>query len=250
MTSAKGREAKRREVLRILRNNWEDEYRPQNFKGAFIHVGSERIPPSDEAGLRKEFFERAAEVDRTWDTNPKRRGIVYEETELPRHHLVDTYFVGIRYIGGKPHRAVCWIDVDGDAGACDPFVPIETLQAAMDKKLKDYGTSEKQLHLKAQNLAELNLLVHGGFNAFAYNTPSFLPLEDIAKSAATFYAAHPKRDIFNRVWIFDSLSSADAINELMGYPAGYGRVRWLAQLWPDFRVFRFGVKNATGRSPG
>lgn len=72
---------------------------------------------------------------------------------------------------------------------------------------------------------------------FAYNTPSFLTLEDIGRRGATFYAGHPIRDVFNRVWMFDSLNSADDINQLLGYPAGYGRVRWLAQLWPDFRVY-------------
>jgi hypothetical protein len=34
-----------------------------------------------------------------------------------------------------------------------------------------------------------------------------------------------------------SLDSADEINQMLGYPAGYGRVRWLAQLWPEFKVY-------------
>jgi hypothetical protein len=236
MGPAKGREDRRKEVLRILRRNWEAEYRPRNFRGAFIRVGNKRIVASDEADLRKEFFERSAEVDRTWVSNPQRRGMVYEETELTRYRLMDAYFAHIRYIGGEPH-GFCWIDVDGDAGACDPFAPVDALNGAMDKKLNYYGTPEKQAHLKTQNLAELVLLLHGGFNAFAYNTPSFLPLEDIAQRGAAFYATHPNRDIFNRVWMFESLNSADDINELIGYPTGHGRVRWLARLWPDFEVY-------------
>jgi hypothetical protein len=87
-------------------------------------------------------------------------------------------------------------------------------------------------------LAELYLLVHGGFNAYRYNTPSRpLSLEQIAQRGADFYAAHPQRHIFNRVWFFDSLNSADDLNRLIGYPPGYGKVRWLAQLWPKFDVY-------------
>jgi hypothetical protein len=146
MGPAKGREARRKEVLRILRTNWEAEYRPRNFRGAFIQVRDKRTTVSDEADLRKEFFERAAEVDRTWASNPQRSGIVYEETELMRYRVMNAYFVRIRYIGGEPN-GFCWIDVDGDAGACDPFAPVEAMNGAMDKKLNDYGTPEKQAHL-------------------------------------------------------------------------------------------------------
>jgi hypothetical protein len=127
--------------------------------------------------------------------------------------------------------------VQGDGGAYDPSVTIETLKQALDKKLGDYSTPEKQAHLRAHALNELYLLVHGGFNAHAYNSPSSpLSLEVIAQRGAAFYASHPQRQVFSRVWFFDSLDSADEVNKLFGYPAGYGRVRWLAQLWPTFSV--------------
>jgi hypothetical protein len=42
---------------------------------------------------------------------------------------------------------------------------------------------------------------------------------------------------FGRVWFFDSLDTADEVNQAIGFPAGYGRVRWLARLWPDFEVY-------------
>jgi hypothetical protein len=82
------------------------------------------------------------------------------------------------------------------------------------------------------------LLIHGGWNAYKNNTP-FHPLtfEQIAQRGAEFYAAHPQRDLFNGVWFYDSLDSADDIDALLGWPAGSGRVRWLAQLWPTFRVY-------------
>lgn len=235
MGPAKSREGKRKAVLRILRDNWNDEYKPQKFRGAFIQVGEKKIATADELLLRQEFFARAAEVDRTWLTT--RRGIAYEQTEFPGYPLMQNYFIGIRYIGGDPH-GFCWIDVEGDGGPYDPAVTVETLKQALDKKLSDYSTPEKQVHLKAHALSELYLLVHGGFNAYAYNSPSGpLSLENIARCGSSFCATHPQRQIFNRVWFFDSLDSADDVNQLIGYPPGCGRVRWLAQLWPDFFVY-------------
>ena len=237
MGPAKSRESLREQILRVLTNNWENEHKPQNFRGAFISAGSERIARFDEAPLRQEFFACSADVDRTWLTNPERRGSAYYQTEFPGYPLMKKYFDAIRYVGSEPH-GLCWVDVQGDGGAFDPAVTIETLKQALDKKLSDYSTPEKQAHLKAHGLTELYLLVHGGFNAYAYNTPSGpLSLEEIAQRGAAFYAAHPQRQIFNRVWFFDSLDSADEINQLLGYPPGYGRVRWLAQLWPDLRVY-------------
>jgi len=152
------------------------------------------------------------------------------------------YIRAIRFIKGRPH-GFCWIDVEEDAGAYDPAVSAETLEQALKKKLDLYSTQEKQAQLQARGLTELYLLVHGGFNAFRYNTPSHpLSLREIARRGAVSYANHPQRRVFNRVWFFDSLNSADEINQLLGYPAGYGRVRWLVQLWPEFSVY-------TGSSP-
>jgi hypothetical protein len=237
MGPAKTREARQKDVLRILRTNWKAEYAPQNFRGAFIDVGETKIAAADEAGLRKEFFECAAQVDRTWHTNPERMGTAMELNDFSGYPLMQTYFGGIRFIGGDRH-GFCWMDVQGDGGAYDPGVTVETLKQALDKKLSDYSRPEKQAHLQAHGLSELDLLVHGGFNAYAYNSPSGpLSLEDIARRGAAFYASHSQRQIFNRVWFYDSLDSADDINALIGYPPGYGRVRWLAQLWPGFSVY-------------
>jgi predicted XRE-type DNA-binding protein len=168
-------------------------------------------------------------VDRAWLTNPERTGKALGVNDFSGYPLMRTYFGGIRFIGGAPH-GLCWIDVQGDGGAYDPSDTIETLKQALDKKLSDYSTPEKQAHLQAHGLSELDLLVHGGFNAYAYNSPSGpLSLEDIAQRGAAFYASHPQRQIFNRLWFYDSLDSADDLNRLIGYPPGYGRVRWLAQ---------------------
>ena len=237
MGPAKTREARQKEVLRILRTNLKAEHAPQNFRGAFIVAGEKKIAAGDEAKLREQFFDCAAQVDRTWSTNPERTGMALELNDLTRYPLMQTYFDGIRFIGGGS-QGFWWVDVQGDGGAYDPGVTVETLKQALDKKLSDYSRPEKQAHLQAHGLTEFDLLVHGGFNAYAYNSPSGpLSLEDIARRGAVFYASHSQRQIFNRVWFYDSLDSADDITALIGYPPGYGRVRWLAQLWPSFSIY-------------
>jgi len=62
MGPAKTREARRLDALRVLRANWKTKYAPQNFRGAFIDVLDKKIAAADESGLRKEFFDYAAEV--------------------------------------------------------------------------------------------------------------------------------------------------------------------------------------------
>jgi hypothetical protein len=129
------------------------------------------------------------------------------------------------------------MDVEGDGGAYDPAQTVESLRSELNAKLLNYLKPEKQTHLSSHKIDELCLLVHGGFNAFAYNTPSgTFSVEDIARLGSSFYTAHPHRNIFNRVWFFNSLDTEDQLNQLMGFPPGYGRVRWLAQLWPELKV--------------
>jgi hypothetical protein len=237
MTQAKRRESIRDQIVKLLRRGWESEYRPQNFRGAFIRDREEWIVSADAERLRAEFFACAADVDRSWLSNDERFGGSYYQNEFPGYPLLGEYFIGIRYIGGEPH-GLRWMDVSGDGGAFDPARTIAALKNALDAKMENYFQPEKQRHLAAHGLDEFCLLVHGGFNAFAYNTPAGpLSLDDIAKLASAFYAAHPQREIFRRVWFFDSLDTADEINQAIGYPAGHGRVRWLAQLWPGFRVY-------------
>jgi hypothetical protein len=236
MTSAKGRESQRDQVHRVLASNWQNEYKPKNFRGAFLMIGNERISPADEAPLRKQFYAHAAEVDSTWFTNPERMGNTYYATKFPGYPLMAKY-LNVRYIGGAPH-GMCWIHEQGDGGPYDPVATVTALNAALNRKLVDYSAPEKQAHLKAHNVIGLHLLAHGGFNAYAYNTPSGpLSLEEIAQRGSAFYAAQPQRQTFDRVWFFNSLDSADDLNQLIGIPPGHGRVRWLAQLWPNFRVY-------------
>jgi hypothetical protein len=244
MGPAKGRESQRDRIRHVLGDNWEKEYRPNNFNLAVVlPIWGQRMTSSDEIAFRHEFLCYSEYIDKTWDTHPewgsRVRSHRIHEAEGP---TMAKYIRAIRFIKGRPH-GFCWIDVEEDAGAYDPAVSAETLEQALKKKLDLYSTQEKQAQLQARGLTELYLLVHGGFNAFRYNTPSHpLSLREIARRGAVSYANHPQRRVFNRVWFFDSLNSADEINQLLGYPAGYGRVRWLVQLWPEFSVY-------TGSSP-
>jgi hypothetical protein len=237
MTQAKRRESIRDKTLSLLRHGWETEYQPHNFRGAFLETREQRIASTDAEGFRSEFFVCAADVDRAWRNSDERFGNSYYKTDFPDYPLLGKYLIGIRYIGGEPH-GLPWMDVSGDGGAFDPAQTVATLKNALDAKIGNYLQPEKQLHLTAHRLDEFCLLVHGGFNAFAYNTPSGpLSTVDIARLGSAFYAAHPDRGIFNRVWFFDSLDAAHDVNQIVGLPAGYGSVRWLAQLWPDFKVY-------------
>jgi len=237
MSQAKRREAIRDQILSLLRRDWESQYRPQNFRGAFLETRQQRVSTVDAEGFRSEFFACAADVDRAWPSNDGRFGNSYYQNDFPSYPLLGKYLVGIRYMGGEPH-GFRWMDVSGDGGAFDPAQTVATLKNALDAKIGNYIQPEKQQHLTTHRLDELCLLVHGGFNAFAYNTPSGpLSLVEIAKLGSAFYGAHPQRAIFNRVWFFDSLDSADDVNQVIGLAQGYGSLRWLAQLWPEFEVY-------------
>jgi hypothetical protein len=246
MKTAKARESQADQLHRILATNWQSEYRPKHFRGAFLTPGEKRVPAIEEAVFRNDFFALAAEVDRTWRTNPERTGdwYNYDPREFPNYPIVAKYS-SVRFIGGESN-GLPWIHLSGDGGAYSPITAIDALAGALHEKLSSYSKPERQEHLRAQNLSELNLLVHGGFNAFAYNTPAApLSLEQVAHRAADFYAQHPQRDIFGRVWFFNSLDPADELNKLIGFTSGAGRERRLWQLWPELRRYPPPVHSGT-----
>jgi hypothetical protein len=238
MDEAQGRDRQRKHLMKVLGSGWENEYKPTNIALASVEPRwGHRIASADEGSLRLEFYRRAADVDRTWLTNPERVGRVYYETEFPEHSSMGTYLQAIRYISGPPHGC-CWIQPEEDGGAYDSNVPIRTLEAALEDKFVKFARPERQAQLANHNLVENYLLIHGGWNAHKSNTPHHpLTLDEIANRGAEFCAAHPQRGLFNRIWFFDSLDSADEVNALFGLPVGSGRVRWLSQLWPTFRVY-------------
>jgi hypothetical protein len=238
MGLGKVRESQRDNLRRVLSDGWRSAYQPQNFRLAVaIPNFGLRMAVGEEAQLRKEFFSCVENADKTWVTNPERVADSYFQNDLSSYVTLRKFINSIRYIGGEPH-SFCWIDIEQDGGAYDPTMTIETLKQALDKKMNVLSSPKSKTKLERHKISELYLLVHGGFNAYLYNTPSGpLSLEEIARRGAEYYASHPLKGTCNRVWFFDSLNSADDINQLFGYPPGYGRVRWLAQLWPHLSVY-------------
>lgn len=133
MGPAKGRESQRDGIFRVVSENWQAEYQPQNVGLAvLIPDWNLRIARSDETQLQHEFLRCAESVDRRWLTNPERIGGTYHQTNLSIYPAMDKYFHGIRHIGGDPH-GFCWIDVDEDGGAYEPAVSVLTMEQALDK---------------------------------------------------------------------------------------------------------------------
>jgi hypothetical protein len=236
MGPAKSREAQRTDLRRVFITAKPHNV-PENFNCALLMPNwNVRLRPTDESQFRDEFFACIGAVDQTWRTNPDRMANTLWYSEFSAYPMLGRYLASIQLRKGGVHEL--FIDVEQDGGAFNPNVTVETLEQALDKKLLLYSQPDTRAKLNAHGLAEVYLLVHGGFNAYAYNTPAgHLSLEEISRRGSAYYANHPLRKSFSRVWFYDSLDSADEINQLLGFPAGAGRVRWLAELWPQFRVY-------------
>jgi hypothetical protein len=225
----------------VLASGWDSEYQPMHLSSAGVcPFWQVRIPKSDMAAVRAEFWRFAEDVDRAWLTNRERVGdhLLGVHSAYP---LLAKHVESIRLRGGEQTWKIhgyCWIDIEEDGGAFDPLDVVRTIEQAIDKKIQLYADPVSAARLKAKQLDRLELLVHGGFNLYAYNTPKgSLSVSEIAAPAAAFYAGLPaplRR--FDRIWIFNSLNPAGDLNELVGMPREAGRLRWLAELWPDFGV--------------
>jgi hypothetical protein len=243
--AAAGREDQRDHLMKIIGTGWESEYQPANIACASIepHWG-QKVKRADEAGLHQEFYRCATQADRTWFTNPERRGRGYYQTEFPGYPLTTTYLQAIRFIDGPTHDHI-WMQVEGDGGTYDPGASIQTLENALADKLAQFAKPERQAKVATHNMVEHYLLIHGGWNTYTKNTPHHpLTLREISRQGAACYATHPERGLFDRVWFYHSLDSRDDINQLFGFGSGAGRVRWLAQLWPLLRVYEGSFANS------
>jgi hypothetical protein len=241
MGVAQSKKAYREALHGVLAGGWDSEYQPMHLAAAvvcpFWHV---RAPKSEMAAARAEFWQFVEDVDRTWLTNPARVGD-HLQGDHSAYPILAKYVESIRLRAGaqgwKTHR-YCWIDIAEDSGAFDPLNVVRTLEQAIDKKVQLYADPASAAKLKAKKLDRLDLLVHGGFNLYAYNTPrGRLSASEIAAAAAAFYAGLPASSRrFDRIWMFNSLNPAGDWNDLVGWPREAGRLRWLAQLWPDFGI--------------
>jgi hypothetical protein len=237
MNAAQAHYRQREHLAEIFSAGWEHEYQPKNFVLAAVEpLWGLRITKKDESSLRREFYECATTVDQTWLTNPERINCFFYQMAFSRYPTMQKYLRAIRYTSGPSHGCV-WFQIEEDGGAYSPTASVQSLEKALDDKLLKFDRPEWRVRLAKHKLVEHHLLIHGGWNVYKNNTPHHpLTLEQIATRAADFYAAHPKRDLFDRVSFFDSLDSADDINERVGFPAGAGRIRWLAEIWPSLKV--------------
>lgn len=241
MGAAQARKSQRDSLRKLIADGWKTEYQPEHLSSVVISpVWGAKVSRQDAVELRKEFWICSEMVDRAWATNPKRVGNSLR-VDCNSYSVMSKYVQFLRYRSGTQgwrKHGYCWIDLEEDGGACDPRVVIQTLEQAIEKKVALYVDPLRQAHLAAKKLNRLELLVHGGFNLYAYNTPrGSLSVEEISRAASAYYLQQPaSRRIFDRIWLFNSLNPACDLNELIGFPREAGLLRWLAELWPNLNV--------------
>lgn len=242
MGAAKRRESRREGVQEILSADWASRFKPKHFRAAFPSVGSEKIPDKDQPRLRDEFFACAEEIDRNWESREDSWRAHHLELDFSGYPVLKKYLVSINFISGEPGDE-CWVHQNGDGGAFDPYSVVRALEGAFENKIESYVTPEKQAHLKAHGLVELDLLVHGDSDTEIYNTSAgHLKLAEISKLGAASYSSLPERDVFKHVWFFHWVDTFDELNQALGFAPGAGRVRWLAQLWPEFVIYKGSIE--------
>jgi hypothetical protein len=236
MSVAQAHLTKRERMLTVLLHDPAKDYRPTSFTLVEITPDwSVRLDPKDEAALRTEFFGNLEAINQTWQTHPRRQGLWLIQTDFSAFPTMAKYIESIKFVASLKNEYL-FIDFVEAHGEYSPDRALDALKTAIDKKLSDYATAEKQAHLAASNLTELGLLVHGDFDTFAYNTPHGR-LAEVGQEAAAFYASHPHRSVFGRVWLYDALKPASKWNEMIGLKPDTGGVAWLAQLWPEFVIY-------------
>jgi hypothetical protein len=93
MGPAKGREAQRGNIRRVICETWETEYQPEHFTLAVLmpNLGLS-VMSSDEAPLREELFACAESVDKGWLRNPELIGRGHSHTDLSHYPIMAKYF--------------------------------------------------------------------------------------------------------------------------------------------------------------
>lgn len=241
MGAAQARKAYREKLRNLFGGSWSTEYQPANLSSVVVCPFWEtKVTKADETGVHAEFWSFVEEIDQTWQSNPERVGdsLLADHSSRP---LLSKYVETIRFRAGEQGWKVhgfSWVDIEEDGGAFDPSVVIRTLEQAIVKKTDLYSNPVSEARLKSKNLDRLELLVHGGFNLYAYNTPrGRLSFGEIAAAAAAFYAGLPgARKRLDRIWVFNSLNPAGDWNALIGLSRDFGRLRWLAELWPNYEI--------------
>jgi hypothetical protein len=241
MSVSKRAEASGGRLLNWVAEGWETAYQPTYLASAVISpMPGSNAGSRDGTQLHQEFWRCVEAADQAW---PSGRKTLADNrlADLSSYPVLSKYVRYLRFQAGAQEwkkYGYCWIDVEGDGGAFDPTHVIRSLEQAIWGKIELYREPGRRAHLESKRLARLELLVHGDWKLFAHNTPrGALEFPEIAQAGATFYASQaPSRRIFDRVWMFNSLNAHADLNRLAGYPLDKGRLRWLAELWPNYQV--------------
>jgi hypothetical protein len=241
MGAAQGRKSYREKLWKLLGAGWATEYQPKNLSSAVVCPFWDRKPTqTEQASLKSEFWRCVEDVDLNWADNPNRQGsnLLVRDMSWP---VLSKFIQAIRLRSGEQSwktYGFSWIDIEEDGGSYDPNEVIRTLELSIRKKVDLYNDPQRIANLQSKKLDRLELLVHGGFNLFFYNTPmGSLSVSDIASAGAAYYARLPlERRVFDRIWLFNSLNPASDLNELVGFDRNKGQLRWLVELWPNFSV--------------
>lgn len=241
MGAAQARKSYREKLWNFIAFDWKHEYQPVHLSSAVVCPSwSTKLSKADEISLRTEFWSLMTEIDQTWLVNPERVGDNLL-ADLSSRPVLSKYVQSIRLRSGdqswKKH-GFSWIEMEEDGGSYDPSDVIQTLKQAILKKVNLYSDPAASARLTSKRLNRLELLVHGGFNLYAYNTPrGRLGVSEIASAGAAFYSGLPDAERrFDRIWLFNALNPAGDWNELVGLPRDYGRLRWLTELFPVYSV--------------
>lgn len=227
----------------ILREGWEHQYRPQHCIEVILELREQKkLEGADERAFREEFFRCVERID-TLNAEPFAiKNSFFRMQDLGGYPTLHKYLMYVLFIGGKPNGFYRWFMAQRSKGVFDPNSARLALENAIDDKMRDYSTAKKKAHLAKHSLTEINLLIHGGFNIVLHNAPwDSLRIEEIARSGSEYCAAHKHRKTFDHVWFFYGIDNAPDILKLVGLNPEEGKVRWMAQLWPEFHVLPGGL---------
>lgn len=174
-----------------------------------------RFAQQDGGILREELFRLIQETDQHWPKEPHWQSTQgYHCKEFDRFPMLAKYLTEVwfdpRVTGQfkkRPRRhGIPWIDVMGRGGSYSGQPAREALQDIIFKKAKHYGIASGQ---------RVDLLIHYGVNAFAYNapfmddtTPDFAAVAKVA-SEIIQSCCRERRLPFERVYLCNTLAPSE-----------------------------------------
>jgi len=221
----------------VLSEGWEQQFQPQHCNWVMLELREpNKLEAADEPAFGEEFFKCVARID---TLNAQPFGIkhsFFRMQDLGGYPTLHKYLMYILFFGGKPIGSR-WFMAQRSRGVFDSNSARSALENAIDDKMLDYTTVGKKAHLAGHRLTEINLLIYGGLNISHYNAPwDCLRIEEIARFGSEYCAAQRLRQTFGRAWFFYGVDNMPEFVKLVGLKPEEGKIRWMAQLWPEFPV--------------